>query len=195
MTGQIPLADILDVILVDRELLAIDAESGGQRVERLRLDETVLWKGSRGKVGMVFTNERILAVTTHSASWQTAEYEADEFPPERALLGDRVALAITTQRVLGFDGGTGNIVEYRPGIRERVIDALIGENVAVVVTDRKAIGLSPFVGGFFATPINIGDEIESLSAESNLATLTSNRRVLIFRSTTGSWEERRRELR
>lgn len=195
VTGRVPLADLLEILVVDRELLAIDAEHGGQRVERLRIDERVLWTGSRGKVGMVFTNERILAVTTNSASWQSEEYEADEVPPARALLGDRVALAITSQRVLGFDGGTGNIIVYRPGIRETIIDARTGGNVAIVVTDRQAIGLSAFAGGFFPTPIHLGDKIEALSAESNIATLTSNRRILIFRGNTGSWEERRRELR
>ena len=192
--GEVPLADVLDILVVDRDLLAIDAAGGGQTVARLRLDETVLWKGARGKVGVIITDQRILAVATQSGSWQEIDYGRTEQRPESALLGERVALAITSERVLGFNGGSGNLAEYRLGPREQVVVARVGQNVGVVVTDRKALGLSPFRGGFFAIPLALGDQIESVTAESNLATLTGRRRILIFRATTGTWEERKRDL-
>jgi len=194
VAGEVPLADVLEILVVDRELLAIDAAGGGQTVARLRLDESVVWKGTRGKVGVIITDQRLLAVATQSGSWQGTDYGRTELRPESALLGERVALAITSERVLGFDGGSGNLVEYRLKPREQVIEARAGDNVAVVVTDRKALGLSPFLGGFFTIPLAIGDPIEAVSAESNLATLTAGRRLLIFRATTGSWEERSRDL-
>jgi len=190
--GEVPLADVLEILAVDRELLAIDAAGGGQTVARLRLDEVVVWKGARGKVGVVITDQRVLAVATQSGSWQEADYGRTELRPESALLGERIALAITSDRVLGFDGGSGNLVEQRLGPREKFVAARVGENVAVVVTDRQAIGLSPFLGGFFSVPIGLKDQIESISAESNIVTLTSSRQILIFRATTGTWEERTR---
>jgi hypothetical protein len=194
VAGEVPLADVLEILVVDRELLAIDAAGGGQTTARLRLNETVLWKGARGKVGVIITDERILAVATQSGSWQETDYGRTEQRPESALLGERVALAITSERVLGFNGGSGNLAEVRLGPREQVVVARAGENVGVVVTDRQALGLSPFLGGFFAIPLNLGDQIEAVTAESNVATLTAGRRVLIFRATTGSWEERLRDL-
>jgi hypothetical protein len=192
--GEVPLADVLEILVVDRELLAIDAAGGGQTVARLRLDETVVWKGARGKVGVIITDQRILAVATQSGSWQETDYRRTELRPESALLGERVALLITSERVLGFNGGSGNLVEQRLGPREKIVTVRVGENVGVVVTDRQALGLSPFLGGFFSTPIGLKDQIESVSAESNIATLTGGRRILIFRATTGTWEERAREL-
>ncbi len=195
VAGEVPLADLLEILVVDRELLAIDAAGGGQTATRLRLGETVLWKGARGKVGVIITDQRILAVATQSGFWQEIDYGRTEQRPESALLGERVALAITSERVLGFNGGSGNLAEYRLGPREQVIVARVGENVGVVVTDRKALGLSPFRGGFFAISLDLGDQIEAVTAESNLATLTAGRRVLIFRATTGTWEERSRDLR
>ncbi len=195
VAGEIPLANLLEVLVVDRDVLAIDAAGGGQTVARLRLDETVLWKRARGKVGIVLTNQRILAAATQSSAWQEMNYRLNEVPPNEALLGDRVAVAITSQRVVGFDGGSANLVEYRLGPQERVLALRTGENVGVVVTDRQALGLSPFVGGFFQTPIHINEQIESITADSNLATLVSPHRLLIFRATTGSWEERARNLR
>ncbi len=192
--GEIPLADVLEILIVDRELLAIDAAGGGQTTARLRLKETVLWKGARGKVGVIITDQRILAVATQSGSWQETDYGRTEQRPESALLGERVALLITSKRVLGFNGGSGNLVEVRLGPREQVVVARAGENVGVVVTDRQALGLSPFLGGFFTISLTLTDQIESVTAESNLATLTARHRVLIFRATTGSWEERLRDL-
>lgn len=190
--GEVPLADVLEILVVDRKLLAIDAAGGGQTVARLRLDEAVVWKGARGKVGVVITDQRVLAVATQSGSWQEADYGRTEIGPKSALVGERVALAITSERVLGFDGGSGNLVEQRLKPREKVVAARVGENVGVVVTDRRAVGLSPFLGGFFSVAIGLKDQLESVSAESNIATLTSNRQILIFRATTGTWEERNR---
>ena len=41
----------------------------------------------------------------------------------------------------------------------------------------------------------LSERVEALDTSANLATLTTNRRVLIFRAPSGSWEERRRNLR
>ena len=65
----------------------------------------------------------------------------------------------------------------------------------VVVTDRRALGLSPFVGGFFTEPIRSGERIEEIDATGNFATVLTHDRLLTFRSPSGSWEERNRNLR
>lgn len=192
---DVPLADILEVLVIDRKLVAFDARSGGQRRVDLRLEESVLWKGVRGKVGVVITDQRILAVTSDSGAWQSEDRRVDEVLPSRALLGDRVALMVTSKRAIGFDGGSGNLLETSLGVRESVLDSRVGENVAVLVTDRRALGLSPEVGGFFATPIELGEQLEALDTSANLATLTTSRRVLVFRGPYGSWSEQRRTLR
>jgi len=191
---EVPLEDVLEVLVIDGELLAFDARNGGQRALPLRLAERVLWTGSRGQIGVALTDQRILAVSTGSAAWQIESRQRGEALPDRALLGDRVGLILTSVRAIGFNGGSGNLVESRLGLREQVLDARSGANVAVVVTDRRALGLSPLVGGFFETPILLEERIESLKAGANLASITTNRRVLIFRATTGSWEERVRPL-
>jgi hypothetical protein len=192
---EVPLADVLEVLVLDRQLLAVDARGGGQRELTLRLDERVLWTGARGRVGVALTDQRVLAVAVGSGAWQETDRQLDEELPGEALLGDRVALVVTSRRVLGFDGGSGNLVESRLGVRERVLALRAGENAAVVVTDRRALGLSPMVGGFFEAKINLVERFESLTAAANLATVTTDRRVLIFRAPSGSWEQRLRTLR
>jgi hypothetical protein len=189
---EVPLADVLEILEIDRELLAIDARGGGQLELRLRLDERVVWKTTRGRVGMVLTDQRVLAVGVGSGTWQRLDLQRGEQVQGRALLGDRVGLLLTSRRAIGFDGGSRNLLETSLGLRERVLDTVVGRNVAVVVTDRRALGLSPSVGGFFDTPILLGETLERVEAESNLATVTTSRRLLIFRTPTGTWEIRLR---
>ena len=101
---------------------------------------------------------------------------------------------LTDRRALGVDGGSGNLVEYRLGPEERLLDSEVGANVAVFATERTAFGLSPIKGGFFPVKLSAAERIESIDTGANLATLTTNRRVLIFRTPTGTWEERNRDL-
>ena len=51
------------------------------------------------------------------------------------------------------------------------------------------------IGGFFDTPIQLGESIERVEAQANVATITTERRLLIFRTPTRTWEERWRTLR
>jgi len=193
--GEIPLTDVLAVIVVQRDVLAIDARAGGRAKETLRLEEEVLWTGSRGRVGVAITDQRILAVATEFGHWARIALRRVETAPEYALLGERVALVLTDERVIGFNGGTGSLVEMSLGVKESVFVHRVGENVGVVVTNRRALGLSPFAGGFHEISLGLKERIESVSANANLATVVTDRRILIYRSPSGSWEERRLNLK
>lgn len=192
--SQVPLSDLLEIIVLPRTLLAIDATSGGETEQPLEIGESVRWYATRGRVGAVITDRRMLFVATSSAAWQQARLRRGEEPPASVLLGDRVALVTTPKRAFGFDGGSGNLVESSLGPREVVIDAVVGENVGVVLTDRRALGVSPYAGGFFTARMNLGERTESMVAKANLVTLTTPRRILVFRGPTGGWEERDRSL-
>ena len=191
--GSVPLNDLLEVTFLGRDVVALDG-NGGQVTVRLNLSETVLWSGSRGIVGVVLTDERMLAVATGSAVWQEERYLRNEVRPLNALLGDRVALITTPRRVLGFSGTTRSVVEYRLTPRQVVRSVHVGENVGVVVTDRNALGLSPQTGGFSETKLQLRERLESVDTRSTLATVRTNRRLLVFRAPSGTWSERRREL-
>jgi hypothetical protein len=193
--ADVPLEDLLQIVVTSRELLAIDAEGGGDTPERLELDERVLWSTSRGRVGVALTDRRMLAVGTGSAAWQSTRYLRGESRPHHAELGDRVALITTDRRILGFNGGSGNLVEQSIGPRERVLRTSVSANLALVVTDRRALALSPFSGGFFEAPLRLGESVLRLVTSSDVATLTTSHRLLVFRGRAGAWSERRLELR
>jgi len=189
------LAPQLDVLVLPREVVAVDAEGGGQLAERLEIGERVLFARQRGRVGVVATDRRLLAVTTRSGSWQSERYRNGESPPLDAELGDRVALVVTAVRALGFDGKSGNLVEATIGPNETVLHTAVGQNVAVVVTDRRALGVAAATGGFFEAKLRVGERITTVSALSDTVTLHTSKRLLVFRGPTGSWEERRLPLR
>jgi hypothetical protein len=190
---RVPLGQLLEIVFEQDAVIAFDAE-GGSIAQRLEIGESVLWHETQGAVGIVLTDRRLLAVAANSGSWQEARYGRGESAPGHVLLGDRVAIAATSERAVGFDGGSGNLVEYRFGPQESVVATRTGSNVGVVATDRKLLGLSPFVGGFFTTPLFVRERLEKMSPSPNLMTVTTDRRFLVFRSDTGVWTELNRPL-
>ena len=190
--SDFPLGDLIEIVVMDDEILGVDAESGGSSVVRRRLGEPVLWTGVRGRVGVVITDQRLLAITPRTGGWQEAPYERGESPPRSAELGDRVALIVLRNRMIGFLGTVGRFVQVRLGPNEDLRAQSVGANVAVLVTSRSAIGLSPEAGGFFSIRLQVRERIATVSARSNLATVHTDQRVLVFKSPTGTWAERRR---
>jgi len=190
-----PLNELIEVLVVDREMLAFDSVGTKTFRERLKIDEEVLFQGERGAVGVIFTTRRALAVTSASSEWQELQWRLDERIPEEPLLGDRLALLATGKRLLGFSAGDGAWTVEEVGPNETVLDLQAGRNSAVAVTNRRALAISPHASRFFETRLRVHEDIQNVSAESNLATITTSQRILVFRSATGSWSERKRRLR
>lgn len=190
-----PLSPQLDIVVLEREVLAVSPDGGNPLGERLERGERVLHAKQRGRVGVVVTDRRLLAVASSSGAWQQARYRSGEAPPAEVALGDRVALVVTPLRAIGFDGKTGNLVEATLGPQERTLDSAVGQNVATVVSDRRALGLSAQHGGFFEARMRLGEAIVSLRAQADTVTLHTSKRLLVFDGPTGSWNERRLPLR
>jgi hypothetical protein len=187
--GETPVADVLQLFVLERDVVAVDGLAGTELRQRLELGEVVLFAESHGRVGIVLTDRRVLAVAVRSGDWQEARYRRGEPPPAGAFLGEQVALVVTEKRALGFDGGSGNLVERSLGPRERVLAADASGAVGVIVTDRRALGVSPFAGGFFAVNLRVEESLDALSATGNVATVRTSRRLLTFQATSGTWVE------
>jgi hypothetical protein len=187
--GETPLADVLQLLVLERDVVAVDGLAGTELRERLELGEVVLSAESRGRVGVVLTDRRVLAVAVRSGSWQEARYRRGEAPPAGVFLGEQVALVVTSKRAIGFDGGSGNLVERSLGPRERVLAADASGAVGVIVTDRRALGVSPFVGGFFVTKLRVEETLDAVAATGNFATVRTSRRLLTFQAASGAWVE------
>ena len=190
---RLVLEDLCAVEIIDREVVAFDLEGSGRLATRLLLDEEVLFHGSRGRVAVVLTNQRMLGATPVSASWQEERYRLTERPLDYASLSQSLALVVTPVRALAFFG-TGSWAEQTLGPRERVITTRLGPAAGVVITQRRALGISTETGGFFETKLRLKEEIETVRAISSIATITTSQRVLIFKGSSGLWVEHDRKL-
>jgi hypothetical protein len=193
LTPKLPLLDQLEIVHLDRDLVALGAAGGDTRV-RLELDERLVWTGTRGLVGAAVTNRRLLLVAAGRGIWQQVRFLRDEEPSTGAWVGERVVLAHTSRRVLGFSAIGGNVSEYRLGPNEHLVAVEVAEGVGVALTDRKALGFSSRLGNFSELSLGVREHVESLDVSAELATVTTVRRLLVFRGTGGVWGDRRREL-
>lgn len=193
-SGQVVLEDAIAVQLIDREVVAFDLLGSGRLALRLELDERVLFHAARGRVALVLTTSRMLGATPASSSWREERYRITETPVDGAWISQSLGLVITSDRALAFFG-PGNWAEQSLGPREDVVAARLGPAAGVVVTDRRALGISADTGGFFETKLRINEEIESVTAVSSIATITTDQRTLLFKGPSAVWVEHRRHLR
>ena len=83
--GAFPLEDRLQVIVLQRSVLAIDGRTGGQREEPLELGERVLSHRADGRVAIALTDRRILAIAAGSGAFQEARFVRGESLARRAM--------------------------------------------------------------------------------------------------------------
>jgi hypothetical protein len=193
LSDRVPLLDQLEIVHLDRDLVALGAAGGDARV-RLELGERVVWTGTRGIAGSAVTDRRLLLVAAGNGRWQEVRFLRDETPATGAWVGERVVLAYTSRRVLGFSALGGNVSEYRLGPNERIEVVDVAEGVGVVLTDRNALGFSSRLGSFAETTLMLREQVEAVEASAELVTVRTDRRLLVFRGTGGVWGDRRREL-
>ncbi len=193
--GQAPgvgIEDQIDVLRVDRRLLAINAQTGRILEERLELSESPVALESQGVVGVVSTNRRLLGVTTESGGWQEVRLRLKEAAPQRFHLGDRMVLVPFEQRVVAFTRGAGTWSELELRPREKPGDLAVDTNVGFFVTHLRAVAISEVGGGFGEVLLTPKEKIDWVSVQQNLVTVQTTYRVLSFRTGAKRWVEIRR---
>ena len=195
--SRFPSLDVLQVIVRDSEILAVDSRLGGFAAvrERLDVDEEARYADARGEIGVVITNKRILVASVESPRWMWTRIGVHESDPLAVVLGDRVALILTDHRALGVAAdGRKKFFAEDIGPNESILNFLVGENVAVVVTDKRVLAVSAFLAGFFEQRVGIHEEIENVAALSDVVTVATHRRLLVFKAPTATWQEQRLSL-
>jgi predicted RNA-binding protein len=191
--GEVLLEDVIEVQVLGRELVAFDATGATTRLD-LDLGENVQWSESRGRVAIVLTDRRALAVASRGAGWQELRWRVSESPPERAFLGERVGLVVTDKRLLGFLAHRSGWIEQGVGPGERLDAVRVGASIGLVVTDRSAFGLSPETAGFYRLPLQVQESFEAARASDTVATVTTSKRLLVFKALSGSWSVQSRPI-
>lgn len=199
--AQVPLlpqeVQRVDVIALERdgrELFAFDALTGRQSRLRLELGEEVSFQQARGRIGLVLTDRRALAVAP-GTDFQELRFRLDEAAPAIGLLEDRIALVVTSRRALGFVGTGGVWIEEKIPANEALESLRVGAGVGVVTTNRRALGLSADRGTFVAEKLGVHESLESVAAQDSIVTLRTDRRILVFSAAQAVWSTQDRRLR
>jgi hypothetical protein len=188
----VEIEDRIDVVQVDRRILAVSAERGKILEIELRSTERVVASRSQGLIGVVTTNQRLLGATSRSGAWQAVELRLSETGQEPVHVSDRLALVLMPTRLMGLAGGTGIWTELRLHPGEKPVRAEVESHVGLCLTPRRAIALSARGGGFVETLLTPKEEIESMSLEESSITLTTPYRVLLYQNGSDRWTELRR---
>ena len=155
--------DRIDVLRVDRRILAVRAESGGVLEEKLRVDESLRILESDGVIGVAVTDERLLGVTTQSGSWQEIRLRKGESVPEEIHLAERLALVLLERRLLALTRGAGIWSELELFSGELPARIELDSGVGVCLTGRRAIAISSEGTGFVEVRLTPREEVEAVT--------------------------------
>lgn len=191
----VPLEDRLDLLQVDRRLIAVNAETGGLLEVELELGEEVRALHSRGLVGVATTNVRLLGITTELARWTELRLrvrERDPATPAQLHLGGRIALVPLPGRLVALRSSGGGWTELALGPGEQLLRVLTDANLVAAITSRRAIAIGALGNGFSEIALSPREQIEATSISESSIALTTSRRLLVFRVGTAGWLERAR---
>jgi hypothetical protein len=172
----------VSVRVLDRDVVAIRAGSSDSHLLPLEPGERVLSHEAHGRIGIAVTDRRVVGFTSASG-WTERRLRVSEATPSRAKVGARVAIFLTSQRAIGFDG---HWREANFSFQEDTIVSEVKEGTAVIVTNLRALGLSETSSGFHPIPMRAGEVVESAIALDTTAEVRTSERVLRF---SGSWTE------
>jgi hypothetical protein len=184
--------DRIDLVEVDRRLLAVNTDRGRVSQVDLRSTERVISLRSGGIVGVASTDQRLLGVTTRSSGFQEVDLRLTERGFKTLHVSDRLALVPLETRLLGLTAGSSVWTELGLLPGEIPVRVAIESEVGLCVTPRRAIALSGRGGGFVETSLTPKEEIEEASLEERSITLRTTYRVLVYQSGSDRWTEIRR---
>lgn len=192
LPDQFERVDVIGIERDRRELFAFDSLTGSRRMIRLDVGENVVFEGSRGRVGVVVTDRRVLGVAP-GTGWIEERLRLEENLGEAVLVEDRLALLVSNRRALAFSEGRWIEESFSP--QEVATSLRVGAAVGAVTTNRRALGIAPRTSGFIAEDLQVREGLESVSAEDTLATVRTERRILVFSGLRGGWSIQRRRIR
>jgi hypothetical protein len=189
--GTAPLEDRIDIVQVDRRILAVNGATGQVVEVELEVGERVVRLASRGAVGAVSTTVRLLGITSNSANWQELRYRLSDRKqaPERIYIGERVVLVPLTTRIAALGTSSASWSELEIGPHEQLRDLRTNDNVALALTQRRAIAFPSASAGFAQILLTPAEDTEAISVQPNSVTLTTSRRVLLFREQGRFWSQ------
>ena len=193
LEGDDYIEDLIDIQELDGDIIAI--REGRVKLFDLPSPEKILWIGSKGYIGAVLTERRFLVISKSSIGWYEISLKEKEAKEAITLLSEYLAVLVTVDRGICFDGKNNRFIEFQRPANEAFLESAVNKYVAVVVSSRYAFGLA--LGGeeFNKIPFLPNEYLETLKTTAHFATIRTTKRVLIFRDSDSSWTVVDRPLR
>jgi len=181
--------DRVDLVEVDRHLIAVVGVGFAAVETDLEIGEYVIAMDAQGLVGVIATNFRLLAISSRATYFAELRYRIAEKPvdPNGLHVGTRVALVELHTRAVGFAPELGRWIEVGLGPNEYPRSFEVEENMGLVVTPRRAIGFSARSSGFVVTLLSPQEVVERASFGDASITLVLPHKILIFRLGDKIW--------
>jgi hypothetical protein len=182
--------DLIDIAESKGKIIAI-IEGRKTITFDLRLNEKVLWSGSRGYLGAFLTDLHLFVISTSLNAWQALPLRLDESGKGVASLSPYIALLVTRDRAVGFDATSNRFIETQLPLQDELLAAEVERYVAVVITSSRAFGLAAESSAFTEINLRISETIEAIKLTSSKATVRTSDRLLTFEATGTKWNEHR----
>jgi hypothetical protein len=182
--------DLIDLLGTKDKIIAV-IEGRKSISFDLRVNEKVIWEGSRGYLGAFLTNRHFFVISATSNTWRALPLNLSESDKGVTSLSPYIALFVTKERAIGFDAATNRFVEIKLSNRDELIAAEAGKYVAVVITSSRAYGLALEASSFSEVQLRNRETIESVKVTESKATVVTSDRILTFEAEGFIWNEHR----
>jgi hypothetical protein len=181
--------DQVSLTQVDRHLIAVVGVGFAAVETDLELGETVLALRSRGFIGVIATNRRLLGIHSRATNFAELRYRIAEKPvePDAIHVLDRLAVAELHTRLVAFSPEVGSWIALGLGPGEHPTKIEADGSIAAVVTPRRAIAFSARSEGFVEEPLSPEEDVEGASISDTSVTLVLPHKILIFRAGDRRW--------
>jgi hypothetical protein len=193
LKGEDYIEDSIDIQELDGDVIAI--REGRVKLFDLPSQEKILRIGSKGYVGAVLTEKRFLVISKSSSGWHEISLKEKETQGPITLLSEYLALLVTVDRGICFDGKYNRLIELQRPANEEFLEVAVNKYIAVLVSSHYAFGLSVEGGGFNKITFRPDEYFETLKTKAHFATIRTTKRLLIFRKSDSSWTVVNRPLR
>ena len=188
--GSRVVEDVIDIHVADGEVLGI-RNGVSVHKKKLGLREEILWKGTRGHVGTVLTDQRLLVLSKNSPGWKERSWRLDEVSSQHkpdVAISDFLVLAVTGRRIIIYDGLVDKWTSTNVSLHDRIEDFVVDNYVAAIVTEKRVLGVAGRRGRFVPENFQSNESVVSVSARPHSITIRTSQRLLIFRSRSPFWD-------
>lgn len=183
--------DTIGIHQIEDELIGIVQGRREYSVD-LDHDEKIVWSGTKGEVGAVLTENRVLALTRVSRGWVELELRSRESGKPESItphISDYLVMVVTDRRIVGFDSRDGEWVQQFIPIHDQRVDSHINNYVAAVITSKRVFAWGWGRSGFKEKRLRRNENIQSVDTNPHTVTIGTDHRVLVFKSRAGGWRE------